>query len=64
MLWAWFTGRPYRPCVEPPAVPDCGDARRFAVVQIDGLGHEYLLRATAAGYTPNVQRPIAQGYRL
>jgi hypothetical protein len=64
MLWAWVTGRPYRPCLEPTAADDCGDSRRFVIVQIDGLAHEYLLRAMAAGHAPNIQRMIAQGYRL
>src|SRR5512139_2896209 len=64
MLWAWVTSRPYRPCLEPAPADGCGDSRRFVVVQIDGLAHEYLLRAMAAGHTPNIQRMIAQGYRL
>ena len=37
---------------------------RFVIAQIDGLAHEYLLRALAAGHTPHIQRLIAQGYRL
>lgn len=64
MLWAWLTGRHYRPCLGPLAGADCDDVRRFVIVQIDGLGHEYLLRALAAGHTPNIQRLIAQGHRL
>lgn len=63
MLWAWVTGKPYRPCLQ-PETDDCGDVRRFVVIQIDGLAHEHLLRAMAAGYAPNIQRLIAQGYRL
>ncbi len=64
MLWAWVVARPYHPCLGPDLVEDCGATRRFVVVQIDGLSHEYLLRALAAGYTPNIQRLVAQGYRL
>ena len=64
MLWAWVTGRPYQPCPDPPALDDCQDSRRFVIVQVDGLAHEYLLRAMAAGHTPNIQRLVAQGYRL
>ena len=56
MLWAWVTARPYEPCPDEPSPDDCLDTRRFAVVQIDGLAHEYLMRAMAAGYTPNIQR--------
>ncbi|MGE5603337.1 MAG: alkaline phosphatase family protein, partial [Nitrososphaerales archaeon] len=64
MLWAWVTARPYHPCPEPELDPDCAGRRRFVVVQIDGLAHEYLLRALAAGHTPNIQRLIAHGSRL
>ncbi len=64
MLWAWVTARPYRPCLQPGLDEDCGDRRRFVVIQIDGLAYEYLLRAMAAGHTPNIQRLVAQGHRL
>ena len=38
--------------------------RRFVAIQIDGLAHEHLQRAMALGYTPTLQRLVAQGYRL
>ncbi len=43
--------------------PDVGpDARRgFIVIQIDGLAHEHLLQATAAGSMPYLGRMIAEG---
>lgn len=63
MLLAWLTQRPYQPCLHEPE-DDCADRPRFVVVQVDGLAHEYLLRALAAGNTPHIQRLIAQGYRL
>ena len=70
MLLAWVTGRPYRPYARPstdgePAADEArDDHRRFVIVQIDGLAHEYLLRSLAAGHTPHIQRLIAQGHRL
>jgi hypothetical protein len=63
MLLAWLTQRPYQPCLHEPE-DDCEDRPRFVAVQVDGLAHEYLLRALAAGHTPHIQRLIAQGYRL
>jgi hypothetical protein len=64
MLLAWLTQRPYRPCLPDRPDDDCDDPPRFVVAQIDGLAHEYLLRALAAGHTPYIQRMIAQGYQL
>lgn len=48
--------------------PDAGELpraqRRFVAIQIDGLAHEYLIKAMALGYAPNLQRLLTQGYRL
>jgi len=60
LLFSWLTGRPYRGAM---AAQD-GAARRFIIIQIDGLAHEYLLQALARGYVPTLQRFMAQGYRL
>lgn len=62
LLFAWMTGRRYQ-----PAGVSAGSgaaARRFIIIQIDGLAHEYLLQALAKGQTPTLQKLIAQGYRL
>jgi hypothetical protein len=70
MLLAWVTGRPYQTSTNPtidgdPSVDgQRSDRRRFVIVQIDGLAHEYLLRSLAAGHTPHIQRLIVKGHRL
>ena len=65
---AWISGRKYdtlaRRMGRPASVPASADRRRFVVIQIDGLAHEYLLRALASGCMPTLQRLIAQGHRL
>jgi hypothetical protein len=65
---AWISGRKYdalaRRMGRPTGVPTPPDRRRFIIIQIDGLAHEYLLRAMAAGYMPSLQRLVAQGHRL
>jgi hypothetical protein len=65
---AWISGRKYdalaRRMGRPESAPDSPARRRFVIIQIDGLAHEYLLRAIAAGYMPTLQRMIAQGHRL
>ncbi len=40
------------------------ERRRFIVIQIDGLAHTYLEQAMALGFTPALQRLLAQGYSL
>ncbi len=60
LLFSWLTGRPSRGAM---AAQD-GATRRFIIIQIDGLAHEYLLQALARGYAPTLQRFMAQGYRL
>lgn len=66
LLFAWFTGGVYRPLpVRGAPVSEKDEARRrFIVIEIDGLAHEYLLQASARGKTPSIQRLIAQGHRL
>jgi len=67
-LYAWITGRKYdvlaRRMGRPADTPPPPERRRFIVVQIDGLAHEYVLRAMAGGHMPTLQRLIAGGYRL
>lgn len=58
MLLAWMTGRRY----DSPAGAE--HARRFIIVQIDGLAHEHLQQAMARGFTPTLERLVAQGHRL
>ena len=48
----------------PAGVPPSPERRRFIIIQIDGLAHEYLLQAIAGGHMPTLQRLIAGGYRL
>jgi hypothetical protein len=68
LLFAWVTGRKYetlakrmgRQGEEQPRP----DVKRFIIVQIDGLAHDYLLQALSLGYVPTLQRFIAQGHRL
>lgn len=66
-LLAWITGRKYdtlaRRMGRPPDTPYT-ERRRFIVIQIDGLAHEYLLQVVAAGHMPTLQRLIATGYHL
>ena len=65
---AWITGRKYdalaRRMGRPVSAPDASDRRRFVIIQIDGLAHEYLLAAIASGHMPALQRMLAQGHRL
>jgi hypothetical protein len=65
---AWITGRRYdalaRRMGRPVSASDPADRRRFVIIQIDGLAHEYLLRAIAGGHMPALQRMLAQGSRL
>lgn len=67
-LVGWITGRQYDTLVR--SISDRADAaalpaqRRFIIVQIDGLAHDYLVQAMALGQMPTVQRLIAQGARL
>ena len=65
---AWITGRKYdalaRRMGRPESRSDSSDRRRFVIIQIDGLAHEYLLRAIAGGHMPTLQRMLAQGHRL
>ena len=65
---AWVTGRKYdalaRRMGRPESAPDASGRRRFVIIQIDGLAHEYLLRAIAGGHMPALQRLLAQGHRL
>lgn len=65
LLFAWITGRRYRSYAQRTGrVQDEPPLRRYIIVQIDGLAHEYLLQAIAKGQTPVLQRLIAQGHRL
>lgn len=66
LLFAWVTGRRYRSLAQRRGMAhdEAEAARRFVIVQIDGLAHEYLLQAIAKGQTPTLQRLIAQGYHL
>lgn len=48
----------------PAEVTGLPPARRFVVIQIDGLSFDHLQQAMALGYTPTLQRLIGQGYRL
>ena len=41
-----------------------GAQPRFIAIQVDGLAHEHLLQVMAHGHLPNLQRLLAQGYRL
>ena len=65
---AWISGRKYdalaRRMGRPSATPASPEPRRFIIIQIDGLAHEYLLQALADGHLPTLQRLIAQGCRL
>lgn len=67
-LLAWITGRKYdvlaRQMGRPADAPLSPARRRFIIIQIDGLAHEYLLQAMAAGHMPTLQRLIAAGHRL
>ncbi|PKO23379.1 MAG: hypothetical protein CVU38_04315 [Chloroflexi bacterium HGW-Chloroflexi-1] len=67
-LAARISGRKYdelaRRIGRDPEMATAPDRPRFVAIQIDGLAHEYLLRALALGYTPTLQRLIAHGYRL
>ncbi len=65
LLFAWITGRRYRSYAQRTGrLTEEVPVRRFIIVQIDGLAHEYLLQAVAKGQMPALQRLIAQGYRL
>lgn len=68
LLFAWITGRRYRSLAQRRGLAhdeaEAEAARRFVIVQIDGLAHKYLLQAIAKGQTPVLQRLIAQGYHL
>lgn len=64
LLAAWVLGRPYHPRPEPGDDGRAGARVQFIMIQIDGLGHEYLLRAMAAGHTPYIRRLIAQGHQF
>jgi hypothetical protein len=44
--------------------PGGGAGPSFIAIQVDGLAHDYLLQAMALGHLPNLQRLLAQGYRL
>lgn len=67
-LFGWITGRQYDTLVGPGG--DRTDAatgpshRRFIIIQLDGLAHDYLIQAMALGQMPTVQRLIAGGARL
>jgi hypothetical protein len=37
---------------------------RFIAIQVDGLAHEYFLRALALGHLPYIQKLLGQGFRL
>jgi hypothetical protein len=63
LLFAWVTRGHYRP-LNTAREPEGEARRRFIVVEIDGLAHEYLLQAIARGRVPNIQRLIADGHRL
>ena len=68
-LAAQVSGRKYRTLARhigrEPDIPTRTQAQRsFVAVQIDGLAYDDLLRAMALGYTPTLQRLLAQGYRL
>jgi len=45
----------------PASALDSSARRRFVIIQIDGLAHEYLLRATAGGHMPTLRRMLAEG---
>ncbi len=65
LLFAWITGRRYRSLAQRTGrVREELPLRRFIMVQIDGLAHEYLLQAIARGQAPVLQRLMAQGYHL
>lgn len=67
LLYAWVRGQKYVALTQRArhgAVPPPPDRRRFIIVQIDGLAHDYLQQALALGHAPTIQRLIAQGYRL
>lgn len=65
LLFAWITGRRYRSYAQRTGrVKEERPLRRFIMVQIDGLAHEYLLQAIARGQMPVLQRLIAQGHHL
>lgn len=66
LLFAWVTGRRYRSLAQrrSKTTPETLAARRFIIIQIDGLAHEYLLQAIARGQAPVLQRRIARGHRL
>jgi hypothetical protein len=49
---------------EPAAAAGAAPERGFIAIQIDGLAHEHLLGAMALGHVPNLQRLLAQGFRL
>ncbi len=67
LLYSWVRGRPYVALAQrmgrdaPAAAPD---QRRFIIIQIDGLAHDYLQQALALGHAAGVQRLIAQGHRV
>jgi hypothetical protein len=54
----------------PAAHPDTANPHQsehpphFIAIQVDGLAHEYFLRAMALGHLPHLQKLLAQGYRL
>jgi hypothetical protein len=65
---AWISGLKYdalaRRMGRPESTPDSSARRRFVIIQVDGLAHEYLLRAIAGGHMPSLQRMLAEGHRL
>jgi hypothetical protein len=57
---------PDSPNARQEAAHPSGDGAKpcFIAIQVDGLAHEHLLQAMALGHLPNLQRLLAQGYRL
>ena len=43
-----------------PGVED-GGQQGFVIVQIDGLGYDYLIEAIARGYVPRLRRLLSRG---
>ena len=64
----WVTGRKYESLArrfgQPEGAPPGLDRKRFIIIQIDGLAHEFLLQALAGSHLPTLQKLIAGGYRL